>query len=266
MNQEINKMEEKTNFFEFEKNIIIRGIIKLKTGLHIGGLKETIKIGGTDNPVILGYIEKENNLQQVPIIPGSSLKGKIRSLLELKYAEDISEEDKKDDNIYVKIGNNWIKYKENDPGKLIPIVFGIGILESTKKFNKTRIIFRDCIPTEDTIQKWKKREEILHGTEIKGENTMNRITNTATPRFFERVPAGSKFELEIILSIYKDDKEEEIINLLKEGLKLLQDNYLGGSGSRGYGKIEMDIRKVVERTKKYYLGEENEKELNIELC
>lgn len=255
-------MVEKTNLNEFQKNIIVEGEIKLKTGLHIGGLKETVKIGGTDNPVILGCIYRNNSLEEVPIIPGSSLKGKIRSLLELKYAEDIKNE--KTDG-YIQVGSNWIKYKEEELAKLIPKVFGTGASESSSEFNKTRIIFRDCFPTDDTLEWWNKKEEILHGTEIKGENTLNRITSAANPRFFERVPAHSRFKFEIILSIYKDDPEDEILQLLKEGFKLLQDSYLGGSGSRGYGKVEIIVNKIIERRKNYYLGNEEEKELSKDL-
>jgi len=255
-------MVEKTSLNEFQKNIIIEGEIKLKTGLHIGGLKETVKIGGTDNPVILGYMHRDNNLEEVPIIPGSSLKGKIRSLLELKYAEDIKDEKCEG---YIQVGNNWIKYKDDELAKLIPKVFGTGASESSSEFNKTRIIFRDSFPTEDTLEWWNKKEEILHGTEIKGENTINRITSAATPRFFERVPAGSKFKFEIILSIYKNDPEEKIFKLLKEGFNLLQDSYLGGSGSRGYGKVEITINKIIERGRNYYLGNEEEKELDTKL-
>jgi len=257
-------MVEKTNLNDFQKNIIIEGEIKLKTGLHIGGLKETVKIGGTDNPVILGYIYRNNNLEEVPIIPGSSLKGKIRSLLELKYAKDIKDKDEKREG-YIQVGSNWIKYRDDELAKLIPKVFGTGASESSNEFNKTRIIFRDSFPTDDTLEWWNKKEEILHGTEIKGENTINRITSAATPRFFERVPAGSKFKFEIILSIYKDDPEDKILQLLKEGFKLLQDSYLGGSGSRGYGKVETIVNKIIERRKNYYLGNEEEKELNKEL-
>ena len=239
--------------YKFLGNVIIKGTIELVTGLHIGGLKETVEIGGTDNPVIYGWIVREDKKipEKVPIIPGSSLKGKIRALLELKYADKIitkdeyanlEEEEKKK---YIKVGDdNYILY-ESDKAKLIPILFGVGAKEAESTFSKTRLVFRDCTPTEETLAFWDSKENILYGTEIKPENTISRITGMATPRFFERVPAGSKFKFEVILSIYEEDKEriKEMVDLFIEGLRLLEDNYLGGSGSRGYGKIKFDYDK-----------------------
>jgi CRISPR-associated protein Csm3 len=55
---------------EFKENVIISGKIICNTGLHIGGSKEELEIGGTDAPVI---IDPET---RIPVIPGSSLKGK----------------------------------------------------------------------------------------------------------------------------------------------------------------------------------------------
>ena len=57
----------------------ITATIEIVTGLHIGGNNDEIKIGGIDNPVI------KNPLTNEPYIPGSSLKGKIRSLIEWQF-------------------------------------------------------------------------------------------------------------------------------------------------------------------------------------
>ncbi len=194
----------------------IKGKIYLKTGLHIGGGTEGIEIGGIDNPVIkdpkTGY----------PYIPGSSLKGKVRSLLELNM--------------------DRFDKSEGEPcqcGKadcIICKVFG-----NTKKESKagiTRAIFRDAFLSNESIEILKKRN--LSATEAKYENTINRITGKASnPRQSERVLAGLSFDFEISVRIFKEDGEgDEIIDILKKGLKLLESDALGGSGSRGYGKVE----------------------------
>ncbi|MCM8825814.1 MAG: type III-A CRISPR-associated RAMP protein Csm3, partial [Candidatus Omnitrophica bacterium] len=56
---------------------VIKAAIKVETGLRIGGSSTGVKIGGVDQPVISDPFGK-------PYIPGSSLKGKLRSLIERK--------------------------------------------------------------------------------------------------------------------------------------------------------------------------------------
>lgn len=221
------------------KNIIYNYEIELKTGMHIGGTKEAVKIGGVDNPVIRSYkkMNEKGNPEYIPIIPGSSLKGKLRSLLDLKdgHVPENSKEDLK------KCSGEELK------NCLICQLFGVGAKEGSEEFNRTRLVFRDAYPTDDTLGWWNSSEEIVEGTEVKGENVINRITSAANPRFMERVPAGSKFEGEIILSIYEGDDEEKLKNKLKEGIELLKDSYIGGSGSRGYGKVELKITSTEEK-------------------
>mgnify|MGYP000397907494 CR=1 FL=1 len=298
----------------FVKNVFIKGKIHLKTGLHIGGLKEGVEIGGCDNPVIYGWTRHNNELRKVPIIPGSSLKGKIRSLLEVKYGAYRTYEDKGEHlnleelknrvkdildrylnnkftsindekerkrkindeitditELIITLSDNKDKLKETltknknidlstldtllkktlHAGKILKI-FGKGADPSVKTF-PTRLVVRDCSPTKETIEEWEQNDELVNGTELKVENTINRITSAATPRQIERIPAGSKFEFEFILSVYEGDKEEEMLKTLFEGMHLLEDNYLGGSGSRGYGKIEFQIESIKEKTKNDYI-------------
>jgi len=255
-------MEE--NQIKFEKNLIIKGKIKLKTGLHIGGLQETVKIGGTDSPALLGWKKYEGDKKPriVPIIPGSSLKGKIRSLLDLKYAMDIrSKEEWKslsqnEQECYHQIGEVYIQYPEKN---VIPTIFGIGAREGKGKFNRTRLVVRDAYPTETTVEEWELNEDLIHGTEVKGENTINRITSAANPRFIERIPAESEFDIEMILSVYSVDEESNMLETIFEGLKLLEDNYLGGMGTRGYGKVEFtDIEIKEKKAEDYEEGKEGE--------
>jgi CRISPR-associated protein Csm3 len=213
----------------FDGNILIRGRILCKTGLHVGGVAETTEIGGTDSPVIL------DRLKKVPIIPGSSLKGKIRSLLELEYG------------LYADGGGVHSCDREDCP---ICLIFGRGAKEKVEA-GPTRLIVRDASPTEDTEEKWKNDEDIFHGTEIKGENTINRITSMANPRFIERVPAGSEFNFEMIYSVYQKEDYDRL-KMLFEGMCLLEDDYIGASGTRGYGKIKFKDLEFKKKTKKDY--------------
>ena len=243
------------------KNYVISGEIELKTGLHIGGLKETVEIGGADSLVIRTYRmmdESGKDVRLLPYIPGSSLKGKMRALLEYS-TPGVKIKDKRDGNDYVKIGESFIKYPE---GCLIPKIFGLPA-EADKVENAPRAVFRDAMPTKDTIEWWDKRD-ILDGAEIKPENSINRLTSKPNPRQFERVPPGSKFEFEIVLTLYESDDPKEYMKTLLTGMKLLEDNYLGGSGTRGYGKIRFKKLKIVEKDIEYYREEVNEEKVIYE--
>ncbi|GLI53995.1 type III-A CRISPR-associated RAMP protein Csm3 [Thermodesulfovibrio yellowstonii] len=227
----------------------IKGTIRLKTGLHIGSGNTEMQIGGTDNPVIKHPHTNE------PYIPGSSLKGKIRSLLELYYgvvAEAIrltsQEEDQAKHEGFIKSGGlasaKMLKKSNSEVAQHIENilkVFGSGAgdtdEELAKKLGATRVSFSDCSLTK----KFKEEVEQKRWSyvEVKSENRINRITGTAEhPRFIERVPAGAEFKLEISFKILNDGEEELFKNYLLKGLKLLEYDSLGGSGSRGYGKVE----------------------------
>ena len=236
---------------KFVKNLVMRGKIKLITGLHIGGLKETVEIGGMDNPVITTYKMHDGRLIEIPYIPGSSLKGKIRSLLEISYADEIGGKEKKNEHGFVQVGDNYIKY-ESPKAKLIPKLFGIPANTQGYEENVSRVIVRDAYPTEDTIRRWKEYPDIVGGTEVKMENAINRLTSAANPRPVERIPAESEFTFEIVLSIYEGDNEKSLLSMLLEGMRMLEDNYLGGFGSRGYGKLSFKDLKILERDISYY--------------
>jgi len=263
---------------KFEKNIRIKGKIVCLTGLHVGGVAETMEIGGTDNPVFM------DRIKNVPIIPGSSLKGKIRGLLELsdglyeqrggvcrywpdkeindfekRINKEQDENKKKKLRTELKSVNEVLTTKQN-----LCCVFGRGASEEVEA-GPTRLIVRDAFPTGETIQDWKRNEDLVHGTEIKGENWINRITSQADPRFIERVPADSEFDFEMIYSVYQKEDIERL-KMLFDGLSFLEDNYLGGSGSRGYGKIRFkEIQVMVKTTGDYRSGNDwQPKELGIE--
>lgn len=191
------------------KKIKIKYAIKVLTGLHIGGNSDNVEIGGVDNPVIKLSDGK-------PYIPGSSLKGKIRCLLEQK--EGASE-----------IGDN------SNVNKL----FGI----ANKYPKPSKIIFRDFYLTDKSIKDLEKSDYLpMPYTENKSENSIDRVNGKATsPRQTERVPAGVTFEGEIILNVWDEDNEQEFKDMLNNGINLLENDYLGGNGSRGYGQVKFTI-------------------------
>jgi len=217
----------------------ITGKIVLKSGLHIGGNKETMQIGGIDNPVIKNPITNE------PYIPGSSLKGKTRFLLEHYYGL-VTSGDIPD--VHVSGNKHWNKNK-------IAIIFG-HMKHNEIHTKPTRVIFSDSkllgvMNDDGTLEtnKEKLKQKILSDfVESKTEVAIDRITGTVNKkgglRTIERVPAGVVFDLEVILKSYEPDEEAEFLDILLKGLKLLQNDALGGSGSRGSGRIEIRDLKV----------------------
>jgi len=214
---------------KFSKNYRITAEMVCKTGLHIGREIDAIRIGGTDLPVIV------DGLTKYPYVPGSSIKGKMRSLLEQnKFGPEQDGKVHNCDN------------KDCD----LCVTFGRGASEGVMA-GPTRLIVRDAHPTEKTISMWRSKEDILHGTEVKGENWLNRISSQADPRFIERVPAGSAFDVEMIFSQY-DDADSKRLRLVFEALSMLEDNYLGASGSRGYGKVAFSDVRISEKSRDAY--------------
>ncbi|WP_169940358.1 type III-A CRISPR-associated RAMP protein Csm3 [Campylobacter sp. RM15925] len=202
--------------------LTLKGQIELLSGLHIGGGDDTMKIGGIDSQVI-----KDVNTDK-PYIPGSSLKGKMRSLLEWN-------------NRLVGYGNgdpfssnilDNIPDCDKEAAQNLLKIFG----DKDQKFGITRISVADCILSEDSKD--------LKLSEAKYENVIDRKSGTAKhPRQIERVPAGIKFDLVIRLKIFNEaepynDNKNELKNMIESGLKLIENDYLGGSGSRGYGRVE----------------------------
>ena len=198
----------------------LTGEIELLSGLHIGGGDDTMKIGGIDNGVI-----KDINSDK-PYIPGSSLKGKMRSLLEW----DIGVVGVGDGNPFsskVMKQNNFPQDEKikKDAQTLLKL-FG----DKDGKHGITRISVGDCQVS--------KESESLELSEAKYENVINRQSGTAEhPRQTERVPAGVKFDFDIRVKILPEDDEKEFKEMIERGLKLIENDYLGGSGSRGYGRV-----------------------------
>lgn len=203
------------------KKIKINTSITLITGLHIGGNSENVEIGGIDNPVI-----KLASKGDVPYIPGSSLKGKMRCLLEQAAGAPKVGLDEKVNNLFGITENKTIN-TSNQPSKII--VRDAMLSDESKK------MLLDC----DNLD--------MPYTENKFENVIDRVKGIAQhPRQTERVPAGAEFCAEFIINIWDDDDEQEMMALFEKGIRLLENDYLGGSGSRGYGQIKFGEMKKTE--------------------
>ena len=203
---------------------IITGKIKVLTGLHIGTSGDFSAIGAVDNIVIRDTVTNK------PIIPGSSLKGKMRYLLSrTKY----------NDNSTLTMPS--IK-KESDNIKRL---FG----SSEKPITLSRLQFCDMLLSEKEYER--DVEFDLPYTEIKYENTIDRGTGVANPRQQERVPAGSEFDFRLIYNIENTENMEEEVKCDFENIllmfELLEDDYLGGHGTRGYGRVKFEDLKLIEK-------------------
>jgi len=230
----------------------LKGIIKLEckirvlTGLHIGGSKENVEIGGIDNIVIKVPVLKLDEVieRDVPYIPGSSIKGKMRALLEWvekpKYDTGLTE-------IVIALTENKDKRKKKGE----PCNCGrcrvcklFGAHKNAKSEEPVRLRVEDFYPTKETIQMWKR---FLEGdfVEVKVENIIDRIKGTAKdPRHQERVIPFSEFTGFIKIRVHEGDRKE-LYDTIIRGIKLLEDDYLGGSGSRGYGKVKFIKEKIL---------------------
>ena len=234
---------------KLEKKIIYTGTIELLTGLHIGGTNAALNIGGPDKFVV------RNPITNVPYIPGSSLKGKMRALVEI-YNKCVSIDNK---------GNIGPSKEPNSiSGKLVGVSADAKDNDVDKKRFASRIVVRDAelITNEDDDETLKKygivRNQIpdftntdLPYTESKTEVAIDRVTSKANPRTFERVPAGAKFKLNMVLNIFEGENETELKNTLNQAIKLLEDDYLGGHGSRGYGQVKIHLMKPDGEEKTY---------------
>lgn len=235
--------------------------LKLITGLHIGASDDSMKIGGVDSPVITREILSDNdgkvsfggsNNIVEPYIAGSSLKGKIRSLLEHYFRLiNPAESDERRRGIPVDSKSGFGDKKKRD---LIIELFGEASenKKSSEKFNLTRVIFRDCFITEE-IRKAviENRIELF---EEKAENVIDRSTGTTKNgglRHIQRVVSSVEFEFDLSIRVFDKDNGELYKNTILLGLKLLELDALGGSGSRGYGKVKFEeihhsIEKLIE--------------------
>lgn len=200
--------------------IEITGKIILKSGMHIGSSEAFAAIGAIDSPVA------RDPVSGLPYLPGSSLKGKMRSLLAKAYNENLKIKTRDEDDERIKRLFGCSKNADGNP-------------------QSSRLIFSDAILNN---MEELKRKGLSVPTEAKEENTINPLTAIANPRMIERVVKGAEFPLSLIYNAIDPDTVEEDLSLLADGLRLLQYDYIGGHGSRGYGRIairDLDIACVI---------------------
>ena len=213
----------------------IEAKLEILTGLRIGAGDAEMHIGGVDNTVI------KHPITQSPYIPGSSLKGKMRSLLEWRSgAVQEGPLDKK--------SHDQTQGAVQAEVKRILKLFGTGggEFKDDKPFadeiGPSRLAFWDCSLCPEWEQQVRDNNQLL--TEVKSENTINRISGEAkNPRNTERVPSGASFVFR--LSIKRLDGDgDDLLDTVLQGLKLIEHDSLGGSGSRGYGKVRFAALKI----------------------
>lgn len=232
---------------EFSGKYILSGHIRCLTGLHIGGAAEGIEIGGVDNPVI------KDPLTEYPYIPGSSLRGKLRSLLEWSLGKVELHPKHRD------------TYTAHFCGKCPAcVLFGPASddTEVRKTAGPTRLTVRDSFPTEGTVTEWEKLLGPRTYTEVKTENAINRVTSEANPRPMERVPAGSVFRFEMIFDVYRQS-DRNLFKDLFTAMRLLENSALGGSGSRGHGQVRFEDLKLEWRPLEYYRTGQGNREIPL---
>lgn len=251
--------------------------INVETGLHIGGGGETLTIGGIDKPVI------RDPLTRYPYLPGSSIKGKLRSILERLENKPLNRTGgsgtyryESDDLVdgYTEIDGLFIPYEGARTCKIsrlfgstggssgasntwipIDVARNEGLYDENKnnptrtfenkeylKINRgrnapARLMVRDCHLVEESANKLREIDTGLYMTEWKFENGIDRVTAAANPRQLERVPAGSQFKFELIYTVEDAEQAVEDLQNIAIALAILEDDALGGHGSRGYGKV-----------------------------
>ncbi|MBL8188519.1 MAG: type III-A CRISPR-associated RAMP protein Csm3 [Acidobacteria bacterium] len=247
--------------------VIITGKLRTKTGLHIGGAAGGLDIGGITNPILRHPVSKE------PYIPGSSLRGKMRCLLERQMGKPLT-----------KLIQDVRIHECEDPNDYqeCPIchIFGLtpDIVRKDKdkteawlaKIKPTRLFVRDAElhkSDDDGLKKLKDAKLDLPYAEIKTEVAIDRITSAAVPRQNERVPADTVFgPFEFIYNLYDVNgtgvaADVAWLKHVFKAMELLEDDYLGGYGSRGTGKIAFEDVTLTLRSQAYYAGEEEASDL-----
>jgi CRISPR-associated protein Csm3 len=234
----------------FLGKLILEGEIHCQTGLHIGAGKGALEIGGADNPVV-------KDAFGIPYIPGSSLRGRLRALLEqtmglavpaeLVYLSKrkgqevrIHQSDRVDDEICVLFGRN--------PGRVDKVT---GEPLEGAVATPARLTVYDAPLVVDSITPQMRENLDDELTEVKSENAVDRITSQANPRTLERVPAGARFKFRMVMDVLCEE-DKPLVSRMAEGLRLLEDDALGGGGSRGNGRVAFGGLSLIWRSKDYY--------------
>ena len=230
--------------------LLLEGEMICETGLHIGAGKGSLDLGGADNPVVKDAFGR-------PYVPGSSLRGKLRSLLEqsagMVAAPDL---------IYLsrRRGQEVRIHQSDEPGDEIGLLFGrnpgrvervSGDAVETTTATPARLTVYDSLLEIDSITESMRENLDDELTEVKSENAIDRLTCQSSARTLERVPAGAKFRVRLVLDILCPE-DRELAPKVAEGLRLMEDDALGGGGSRGSGRVKFAGWKAVWRSRGYY--------------
>lgn len=230
--------------------LVIDASLVCLTGLHIGAGKGSLEIGGADNPVVKDAFGR-------PVVPGSSLRGRLRSLLEqalgLTAPEEmvylsrrrgqevrIHQSDRNDDPVCLLFGRN--------PGRMDRVK---GDAVESRHITPARLAIYDAPLEVESITAQMREQLDDEMTEVKSENAIDRITAQANPRTLERVPAGARFRVRLVIDILQEE-DRQLVPYVVQGLRLLEDAALGGGGSRGSGRVEFQNIRAVWRGRRYY--------------
>jgi len=264
-----------------------------KTGLLIRSPIAKVTIGGKDTETMIAtkkyIVNNKEHYIDVPYIPGSSIKGRIRSLLELYMGIPLCFDGKilmhrreyppsKCDSLEYEL-DDLFGFPSFQLSKLLKDIKEEKDVENKKKKHEylkkfinivapTRLMVEDIFPSNDYVKEllsvndFISKEDFL---EEKSENRIDRITSAADPRFIMRIKPDIEFEGKMKILIFDVDIQksdngktrlERYLDLLFTGMKLVEDTYLGGSGTRGYGKVEFRDIKITLKTPGYYLGKQ----------
>jgi CRISPR-associated protein Csm3 len=241
----------------FVGKLVLDGELVCETGMHIGAGKGSLEIGGADNPVIKDSWGR-------PYVPGSSLKGRLRSLLEQAMGLAVPEE-----LVYLskRRGQEVRIHQSNRPDDEIGLLFGRSPSRMERVAGEAqggesmatpgRLSVFDAALELSSITAQMRETQDDELTEVKSETAIDRITSQASPRTLERVPAGARFKVRMILDVLCEE-DKDLVARLAQGLRLLEDDTLGGGGSRGSGRVRLDGLKLTWRGKNYYATGEAE--------
>ena len=226
--------------------LFIGGRLEAITGLHIGGAQTGMEIGGVDNIVV------RDPITNLPYIPGSSLKGKMRSLMERKLGLPL--------NRTIRTGRPQVRIhecEEEETYKDCVVCRLFGVAGENDFATPTRLYVRDVKLSQESREELEGLETELPYTEVKWEAAIDRVTSAAVPRQFERVPAGAVFSpVNMVFNFYSLDGGTDDLELLKglfQAMELLEDDYIGGMGSRGYGQVAFRNLSLSLKTQEHYL-------------
>jgi CRISPR-associated protein Csm3 len=239
--------------------LVLEGELQCQTGLHIGAGKGALEIGGADNPVV-------KDAFGVPYVPGSSLRGRLRSLLEQALGLATPAE-----LVYLsKRRGQEVRIHQSDrPDDEICVLFGRGAGRMERVGGEhfdashatpARLAVYDAplIPDSITPQMRESLDDEL--TEVKSENAIDRITSQSNPRTLERVPAGARFRIRMVLDVLCEE-DRPLVGRVLEGMRLLEDDALGGGGSRGSGRVSFSNVRLTWRNRDFYATGAAEHEL-----